>query len=172
MYPCLIRSLPIALGVAVVWTASLDCLQAASPYGFNQNRVATPAMQYFGGRGKQPANVSSQQFHRQMPAPQPLQLKGSKPFESLRREPTISPYLNLDVRESEFGIPSYHAFVQPMQQQRLVEREQARRFRKLQQKVRVATARGIVSKNPTGGVPTTGRSSQYLNLGGYFSTAQ
>ncbi|NOY29581.1 MAG: hypothetical protein GXP28_05210 [Planctomycetes bacterium] len=141
-----------------VFTERLD---AAPP---NQ---LTPAMQYFGGR--LPTTAIRQGLRRRMPAPQPLQLRGAKPFESLQRPPTLSPYHNLNVRESELGLPNYYAFVRPLQQQQNANRQQAANLRKLQQKVRIATATGIVSNNPTGGVPTTGHSSQFLNLGGYFS---
>lgn len=158
------RCLTIALGGALALAASMDCLHAASPYG------TTPSMQYFGRR--QSLNTPRRQLSQQMPAPQRVQLGGSKPFKGLRRRPTLSPYLNLDVRESELGIPNYHAFVRPMQLQQQAELDQATHLRKLQQRVRVATAQGIVSNNPTGGVPTTGHSSQFLNTGGYFSTTR
>jgi len=148
-------------------------IQAASPPNpfvrqtQNLDRVATPAMQFFGNRKLRTA--PRQEFRRRMPAPRPLQLRGTKPFESVQRLPTLSPYHNLNVRESEFGLPNYHSFVRPMQRQQIANQEQAANLRKLQQKFRVATATGIVSNNSTGGVPTTGHSSQFLNLGGYFS---
>jgi len=152
--------LPLAVSGLI---ASLICqasLIAAPPNPFTQptrnlDRVATPAMQYFGNR--LPRATTRQGLRRRLPAPQPLQLRGSKPFETLQRP------------QSELGIPNYYAFVRPLQQQQNANREQAVNLRKLQQKVRTATATGIVSSNPNGGVPTTGHSSQFLNLGGYFS---
>jgi len=162
--------LPLALYGIVAMALGAESAHAVAPFFSaqeqNLDRTATPAMQYFGG-GR--IRTSSQyQRRNRMPAPLPLQLRGTKPFESLTRPPTLSPYLNLDVRESALGIPSYHAFVRPLQQQRSANIEQAAKLRKLQQKLRRSTAQGIVSNNPTGGVPTTGHSSQFLNLGGYF----
>ncbi|MCA9232028.1 MAG: hypothetical protein KDA57_15375 [Planctomycetales bacterium] len=165
------KILPQILCGIISLAVNADCLQAANPYSYGTdqaaNRAMTPAMQYF-GRGLAPT-TPARNFSRQMPTPQPLQVQGTKPFETLRRPPTISPYLGLDVRESELGLPNYYAFVRPAQQQQIAAREQAEHIRNLKQKLRVATARGIVSNNPSGGVPTTGHSSQFLNLGGYFS---
>jgi len=151
-------------------------LQVASPQNpfvrqsQNLDRVATPSMQFFGNRNLRTA--PRKEFRRRIPAPQPLQLRGTKPFESVQRLPTLSPYHNLNLRESAQGLPNYYAFVRPMQRQQIANQKQAANLRKLQQKVRVATATGIVSNNSTGGVPTTGHSSQFLNLGGYFSEVQ
>jgi len=150
----------------------IERLHAAPPNPFAQRAqkldgFSTPARQYFGNR--LPGTSSQQGVRRRLPAPRPLQLRGSKPFESLQRPPTFSPYLNLNIRESELGLPNYYAFVRPLQQQQNANRKQAANLRKLQQQVRTATATGIVSNNPNGGVPTTGHSSQFLNLGGYFT---
>ncbi len=174
--------LPFALGglIALLLSQAVftERLQAASPHSLgrrgsfgrqrqNPDRSTTPAMQFFGSR--LPTTAIRQGLRGQMPAPQPLQLRGTKPFESLQRPPTLSPYHNLNRFESELGLPNYYTFVRPLQQQQNANRQQAVNLRKLQQKVRLATANGIVSGNPTGGVPTTGHSSQFLNLGGYFS---
>ena len=166
----------LALSGILAISFAVPNLQAVSPYTFTYGeqhyagRVPTPAMQYFGAA---PAQTRPQRRLRErMPAPQPLQLRGTKPFESLRRPPTLSPYLNLDARENELGVPNYHLFVRPLQQQREIEREHSTRLRKMQNRLRMATAQGIVSNNPSGGAPSTGHSSQFLNLGGYFSDAR
>ena len=146
-------------------------LEAAPPNPFarptqNLKRTPTPAMQYFGGQ--LPRTTARQGLHRLLPDPRPLQLQGLKPFESLQHSPALSPYNNLNT----LGLPNYYAFVKPLQDQRKANRRQAANLRRLQQKLRTATATGVVSSNPTGGVPTTGHSSQFLNLGGYFSGVQ
>ncbi len=156
-------SLPLVLiALLLSGIGEVECLRAES--------VVTPAMQYFGGR--RIARVPQQTARQYLPAPQPLQLRGSKPFEGMKRSPTISPYLNLDARESELGLPNYYLFVRPLQQQQLSNQAQAANLRKLKQRFRVATAQGIVSNNPNGGVPTTGRSAQFLNTGGYFPSVR
>lgn len=92
-----------------------------------------------------------------------------KPFRNLYREPTLSPYLALDlVNDEGSGLPNYYAFYQPQQQQRQANEAQKVRIRRLQQQLRTATAKGAVTRNLSGGMPTTGSSSQFMNLGGYY----
>jgi len=108
-----------------------------------------------------------------MPLPRPVQVSSSsKPFSHLNRGSTISPYLSLDLRESAVGLPNYYAYVRPQLQQQQTNRAQAAQIRRLQNQLRIATASGIVSSNPNGGIPTTGHSSQFMNLGGYFPTVR
>ena len=166
----LVSVLVVSLTNQVAFSQGLRKENPPNPF-INQSqrreRLTTPSMQFFGNHNKQP--TQRKEFRRQIPSPQPLQLGGTKPFESIQRLPTLSPYLNLNLQESELGLPNYHAFVRPMQRQQAANQQQAANLRKLQQKVRMATANGIVSNSSTGGVPTTGHSSQFLNLGGYFS---
>ena len=128
--------------------------------------TTTPAMQFFGnGHRPRPTNP---QVRNLLPVPQPVQVAGAKPFTTLERGATLSPYLGLDLLSSETSLPNYHAFVRPNQQQQQLNLAQAAQVRRLKQQLRVATAQGIVSNNPSGGVPTTGASAQFLNMGGYF----
>ncbi len=129
--------------------------------------IATPALQYFGSQQK----TFVQRPRQQMPAPQPLQLRGRKPFQSITRQPTLSPYLSLDALETIDSLPAYHTFVRPQIRQRQASLAQQMELRRLRQQVRSANATGIVSNNPSGGMPTTGHSSQFLNMGGYFPGA-
>lgn len=93
----------------------------------------------------------------------------SKPFQNVKREPTLSPYLALDLlNDDDTRLPNYYAFYQPMRQQQLESDAQEARIRRLQQQLRVSNATGEVSRNPRSGMPTTGNSSQFMNLGGYF----
>ncbi|NOY40417.1 MAG: hypothetical protein GXP26_01085 [Planctomycetes bacterium] len=147
--------------------------QYANPYSARLRQpvsVTTPAMEYF-GKGLI-TSTTRQRARQQRPLPQPLQVAGTKPFRNLQRGATISPYLGLDFRTSELSIPNYLAFVRPQQQQQLANKAQEAQVRRLKQQLRVATAQGIVSNNPSGGVPTTGHSAQFLNMGGYFPAAR
>jgi len=147
--------------------------QYQNPYSARLQRNTsniTPAMEFF-GKGLMPA-APVQRARRQLPVPQPVQVSGAKPFVNLQRGSTLSPYLGLDIRTSETSIPNYHAFVRPQQQQQLANKSQSAQVRRLKQQLRVATTQGIVSNNPSGGVPTTGHSAQFLNMGGYFPPAQ
>lgn len=128
----------------------------------------TPAMQYFGERLT--AYQTQQSVRRQLPPPKPLQLSGSKPFQGLSRPANLSPYLGLNAVEG--SVPNYYAYVRPQQQQQLANKAQQREINQLQLQLRNATAKGIVSSGPNGGVPTTGRSAQFLNVGEYFPTVQ
>jgi hypothetical protein len=155
------RFAALGLGLAACWLPGMAMGQV-SPAGH-----ITPAAQYFGGaRAYQPVV----QAGYNAPAPQPVQLTGTKPFQNAELGSPISPYLSLDLPATSTSLPNFYAYVQPQQQQRARLEQQTQELRRLQQQLRVATARGIVSKNPTAGMPTTGSSSQFMNLGGYYQT--
>jgi hypothetical protein len=139
---------------------------AFSAQPVQNDSTTTPAMKYFGSRLA--ARTRPQSTRKEYTAPQPVQTAGAKPFQSLQRGATLSPYLGLDIRSDELSIPNYYTFVRPQQQLQLSNKSQTLQVRRLKEKLRLATSRGIVSNNPSGGVPTTGHSSQFLNLGGYF----
>ena len=130
-----------------------------------QSGTSTAAGRYF--QGGNPI-MPHQPLRR--PAPEPVDTSTSgKPFKNLFREPTLSPYLSLDlVNDSGTGLPNYYAFYQPQRQQQQANEAQEARIRSLQQQLRTSTAKGAVSRNLTGGMPTTGSSSQFMNLGGYY----
>ncbi len=136
---------------------------AANP----QAGVSTAAGRYFGGSK---TFMSYQPARRPAPAPQPMDISGrGKPFKNLNRQPTLSPYLTLDLLNDDgTGLPNYYAFYQPLRQQQQANEAQEVRIRRLQQQLRVATATDTISGNSSGGMPTTGTSSQFMNLGGYF----
>ena len=131
-----------------------------------RNSYTTPAASYFG---------SQQAAYPQMATPQQnaaaarsVQLTGSKPFQNVQLGTTLSPYLRLDMPESSTGLPNYYAYVRPQLQQRQMNESQAEEIRRLRQQVRMRGGQVNVSKNPNEGLPTTGTSSQFMNLGNYF----
>jgi hypothetical protein len=155
------RFAALGLGLATIWMPGV-ALGQISPAGH-----VTPAAQYFGSaRAYQPVVQAAYNAH----APQPVQLTGTKPFQNVQLASPISPYLSLDLPATSTSLPNYYAYVQPQQQQRTRLEQQAQELRRLQQQLRVATAHGVVSKNPTAGMPTTGSSDQFMNLGGYYRT--
>ena len=134
--------------------------------------MSTAASRYFGGGN---TIMPHQPARRPAPAPQPMDITGrGKPFHGLYRQPTLSPYLTLDlVNDDGTGLPNYYAFYQPQRQQQQANEAQEARIRRLQQQLSTATATGEISRNPTSknpssGMPTTGTSSQFMNLGGYY----
>jgi hypothetical protein len=147
-------------------------LNGAFSFGQVNQGVSTPAAQYFtarynGGVQNQPIQQAPG-LRGHAPAPQAVEITGSKPFQNIQHAPTLSPYLAMDLIESSTQLPNYQAFVQPQLQQRAANDAQAREIARLRQQVRVATSRGVVSRNPTPGVPTTGSSMQFMNMGSYF----
>ena len=163
----------LSFGCAVVMAG---VMQAAS-FGQTNQTATTPAAQYFANRSAnnamnhnqpQAPGIQAPGMQNYAPAPQQVQISGSKPFQNVQQAPTLSPYLALDLIESSTQLPNYHAFVQPQIQQRAANESQARELQRLRQQVRVATATGVLSRNPTAGVPTTGSSSQFMNMGSYF----
>jgi hypothetical protein len=147
---------------------SVALLMGEFAYGEDSRAgMTTAAGQYFGGSH---GVLSEQPARRPAPRPQPMNgAASSKPFQNVKREPTLSPYLALDLlNDDDTRLPNYYAFYQPMRQQQLESDAQEARIRRLQQQLRVSNATGAVSRNPRGGMPTTGNSSQFMNLGGYF----
>ncbi|MGI9429257.1 MAG: hypothetical protein ACR2NM_11410 [Bythopirellula sp.] len=132
--------------------------------------LSTPALKYF-GRGKH-TGIPKPKSRRPAALPQRVQFQGGKPFQHTNRGPTITPYLQLDTLESSVGVPNYYSRVLPQIQQQQVTQAQAIQLRRLQQQVRLAGGTAAITGARHGSVPTTGHSSQFLNVGGYFPTIE
>lgn len=154
----------LAFGTALVVGGLLPSVSRGQA---NQG-VLTPAAQYFAGRqvDYQPTQIGGRHH---MASRQQLQVDGGKPFDHVQRLPALSPYLALDAApESSTSLPNWHLFVQPQLQQRNAAEAQARELMRVRQQMRVATSRHIVPETPPAGVPITGSSTQFLNMGSYF----
>ena len=159
----LLTATPLAQGQQAVYTSMSGSLSSLTS---RQTTSMTPALRYFGGKNAQTV-YQQPAFHQQLPQPQPVQVaRASKPFSGTVRTSTITPYLNLDVRQSAVGLPNYYAFVKPRLDQQRTNRKQTQRIQRMQRELRMASTPGIVS--PDGGIPTTGHSTQFLNMGSYF----
>jgi hypothetical protein len=124
-----------------------------------------PALDFYGGSK---TLAYAPQGRTQAPAPLPVQTgRIAKPFSGVQQAGGVSPYLALDFTESATSLPNYFLLVQPRLQQQQVNQVQQAQYRRMQQQLRKAAAGGAVS-NPTGGIPTTGHSSQFMNVGGYY----
>jgi len=127
---------------------------------------SNPALDFYGG--SRSLAYAPQSRPVPLPAPVPVQTRPiAKPFSNVQQTSAMSPYLALDVRESETSIPNYYLYVKPHLDQRRLNHVQQAQYRRLQQQVRTATAGGAVS-GPNGGIPTTGHSAQFMNNGGYY----
>ena len=144
--------------------------QAQPPSEAATADLSTPALKYF-GRGKH-TSIPKPKSRRPAPLPRRVQYQGGKPFQNTDRGPTITPYLQLDTLETSVGVPNYYSRVLPQIQQQQVTQAQAIQLRRLQQQVRLAGGTAAITGSRNGGVPTTGHSSQFLNVGGYFPTIE
>ena len=126
-------------------------------------------MDYFGG-----ANVRTPQTPKiRMPAPEPVKpASRTKPFSGVQPSPTISPYLGLNTFQTEGTIPNYYTLVRPMLQQEQINRSQRAQISRMQHQIHSASNYGIAAPNPQGGIPTTGHSTQFQNMGAYYPGAE
>jgi hypothetical protein len=130
-----------------------------------------PALRYFGGSRSLPPQASARS--QTIPAPQPVQAAAYvKPYTNLPAGPSVSPYLALDQLETQNGLPNYYLFVKPQLEQAATNQAQQLQNRRLQQQMRRASVAGIIPRSTSGGMPTTGHSTQFMNNGGYFPTLQ
>lgn len=118
------RSLPRFGVTGAVYTQPM-----ADPQVTNQTRQA---LGFYGGAS---ARATLSQFPRRTPiqpsAPRVVR-RQTKPFQNIERDPTISPYLNLDRDDDESqGVPNYFTFVRPQIEQLQTNRMQQRDIQQL-----------------------------------------
>ena len=163
MIAMLLTAISSAQGQPTTYSSMSGSLPAPTS---RQTARMNPALRYFGGKNAQTV-YQQPTIRQQLPQPQPVQVaRAGKPFSGTVRTSTITPYLNLDVRQSEVGLPNYYAFVKPQLDQQRTNQKQTQRMQRMQRDLRMASTPGIVS--PDGGIPTTGHSTQFLNMGNYF----
>lgn len=132
-----------------------------------QTGQQTAASVYFASRNTVPQTQASR---FSTPASQTMSVApGGKPFQNVSRQPTISPYLSLDlVADDGTALPNYYAFYKPKREQQLAIESQQAEILKLRQRVRSAGSTAELSRNSVRSMPTTGSSSQFMNLGNYY----
>jgi hypothetical protein len=130
-----------------------------------------PALNFFNRSGARYYAPTSRS--QEMPAPQPVQTAAYvKPYSGLQPTPSITPYLALDQFETQNGIPNYYLFTKPLLDQAATNQAQQLQNRRIQQQLRRASTSGIVPRSTSGGIPTTGHSTQFMNNGGYYPGLQ
>lgn len=129
---------------------------------------SNPALSFFGGsRALEYAPQGGTQAA--LPAPLPVQSAGvQKPFTQVPQHPTVTPYLALDQFETGEGLPNYYMYVKPQHDQYSVNQVQQAQYRRLQQQIRRSNPGVITPASASGGMPTTGHSTQFMTHGGYY----
>lgn len=170
--------------LAVVFALSATTTRGQAPAGYSQTvaqpaapassgyeRISgtnNPALRFYGGG--RPLQYTASVNRTAMPAPRPVNTAPmSKPFAYNVQSANVSPYLALDVQETATSVPSYYAFVRPQLDQHQMNQVQQAEYRKLQQQVRTASAAGAVLPSTSGGIPTTGHSTQFQNYSGFYA---
>jgi hypothetical protein len=156
---------------------------AATPRPFIPTRVAALAPAdahvsqpryapgYFGGSASR-ASLSQLPRRRAIQPAPPQPMRGpTKPFETIYREPTISPYLNLYREEDDAeGAPNYHTFVRPYQQQIETNRLQQRELQRLRGQVQGLSTTIATPQYGDPSLPATGTRSRYMDTAQFYGT--
>jgi hypothetical protein len=97
--------------------------------------------------------------------------RANKPFSSISKGPSVTPYLALD---NPFTSPatSYYTQIRPQLEQQRVNQQQERQNQLMQRQISQYTA--VRPFDPTGSQmqAPTGHASVYMNMGGYYSIPQ
>jgi hypothetical protein len=93
-----------------------------------------------------------------------------KPFEGTVAgvPPTVSPYMNLFLDESQEGLPNYHTYVRPLQQQLQTNAAARQRISSLQHQVQQVSYGQAVPQSGGGSVPGTGHGTRYFNTTQFY----
>jgi hypothetical protein len=89
-------------------------------------------------------------------------VRNTKPFNTVVKTPTVSPYLNLYREDEGDAAPNYYAFVRPQQDQMEANARAAASLQRLQGQLRQAEGR------PMGGNTVNSAASRYGDTGRYY----
>jgi hypothetical protein len=126
-----------------------------------------------------PRSVVSQSapFFPRRPAIQPQGSRSlrrvSKPFEHVDRDPTVSPYLNLDRDDDEQQIvPNYFTFVRPQLEQIQTNRLQQHEILQLRGQVQGMTTMGGAPQSATYRASGAGSSARFMDTAQFYGGAR
>lgn len=92
--------------------------------------------------------------------------RGSKPFQTINQDPTVSPYLNLYRDEADpNALPNYFAFVRPQLEQIETNRQQMREMQQLRRQVQGGSPAAA-------GPPTIGRAARFMDTAQFYGQWQ
>ena len=135
-------------------------------------QVTTQTRQALGFYGGYSARATLSQLPRRAPiqpsSSQPIR-RQAKPFETIHREPTVSPYLNLyrDEENTE-SAPNYFAFVRPQMEQLDANRLQQREIQQLRGQLQTMSPNVVGPRYETSVLPGTGTSARYMDTAQFY----
>jgi hypothetical protein len=138
---------------------------------FAEPQVTSQTKQALGFYGGYAARATLSQQPRRTPlqgsASRPL-FRPAKPFQSVYREPTVSPYLNLHREEANTdGAPNYFAFVRPQLDQIDANRAQQREIQQLRGQLQSGAA-VVGPQYRASGLPGTGTPARYMDTAQFY----
>ena len=135
---------------------------SAPPIPLGTQRV----LDYYGGMQARMALSQMPTRNTGAPAAPTAAPRGSvaKPFNTVVKSPTVSPYLNLYREEQGNGAPNYHSLVRPQQQQFEANQQQAQRLRQLERNIRQASTFASPSYSPS----ATAGAARFGDTGRYY----
>jgi hypothetical protein len=148
----------------------------ATSLGFTQPliqpQVTSQTRQALGFYGGYSARATLSQLPRRAPlqrtAPQPVRRR-AKPFETIHREPTVSPYLNLHREEQEDeSAPNYFVFVRPQMEQLDANRMQQREIQQLRGQLNSMSSTIAAPSYQATGTPGTGTAARYMDTAQFY----
>jgi len=136
------------------------------PQVTNQTRQA---LGFYGGNS---ARATLNQFPRRAPIrsnPSQNTRPQGKPFGSIHRDPTVSPYLNLYRNESDDeGAPNYFSLVRPQMDQIEANRMQQREIQQLRGQLQNFSGPVSGPKYQPNGIPGTGTPARYMDTAQFY----
>jgi hypothetical protein len=102
-----------------------------------------------------------------VPSPRSAHRQG-KPFQTMRRDPTISPWLTLDRSEDYVELPNYFTFVRPQLDQLETNRRSQADILHLQREVQSVSTSVVGSQRGSAGVPPTGHTARFMDTAQFY----
>ncbi len=142
----------------------------------NEPQITSQARQAIGYYGGGAALATLSQMPRRptvLSGGSPSAPRAGKPFQTITRDPTVSPYLNLyrDETNSE-AAPNYFSFVRPQLDQIETNRRQMRELQQISRKMQnTSPAMGGPATQPMGASPS-GRVAHFMDTGQYYGQWQ
>jgi hypothetical protein len=141
-------AIPSARRLSCIWLRRHDLGKARAT--LSQQPRRTPIQP----APSQPARQQRQQF---------------KPFQTVYRDPTVSPYLNLYRSELDSdSAPNYFAFVRPQMEQIDANRKQQREIQHLRGQLQRVSSTVAGPQYQSSGTPGTGTTARYMDTAQFY----